>query len=184
MKSPRRLFLLANSFFVLALGMFGPIYAIFVQQIGGDILDAGAAWSIFMIISGVGMLIMGKVQDMLKREKPMILLGYGLRSSAYLGYLFVSNVWHLFIVQIFLGLSAVVITPASDSFYTKYLEKGKFASQWAAWESLFFIISGVAAIIGAFIVKLFGFRILFLGMFLVSLLGLFFASWLEDKDEN
>ena len=145
-----KFFLVMNSFFVFSFGMFGPIYAIFVQRIGGDILDAGTAWAIFMIISGTGILAMGKIQDKIKNDKPAIMIGYSLEALGFLGYFFVSNVVQLFLVQVLLGIGIVVKTPAYDSFYTKYLEKGKFASQWAAWEAAWYIVTGIAALAGAF----------------------------------
>ena len=181
MHKQMRLFLTSNSFFVLATGMFGPIYAIFVQEIGGDILAAGISWAIFMIISGIGILFMGNIQDKMKKDKPSILIGYALESLGFLGYYFISNVAQLFLVQVLLGISTVIKTPAYDSFYTKYLEKGKFASQWAAWEGVWYIVAGIAALIGAFLAKIFSFKILFLVMFFISLVGLFLAMQLKEK---
>jgi len=176
-----KIFLVVLSFFILAGGMFGPIYAIFVVDIGGDILVAGTAWAIFMIVSGIGIFIMGKIQDKLKRDKPIIISGYTLISLGFLAYFFVSNTTQLFLVQILLGLGTMVVVPARDSFYTKYLEKGKIASQWAAWESLWYILGGIAAILGSFFAKIFGFKALFLLMFLLSLVGLVVATQIVDK---
>ena len=178
-----KLFLTANSFFVLGIGMFGPIYAIFVQNIGGGILAAGTTWAVFMIVSGVGIFVMGKIQDKIGKDKPVIVLGYALESLAFLGYFFVSNVTQLFLVQALLGISRVLITPAYDSFYTKYLEKGKFASQWAAWEGVWYIVTGTAALTGAFLVKIFSFKILFLTMIFVSLIGLLISTQLKEKND-
>ena len=176
-----KLLLVMETFFVLALGMFGPIYAIFVQKIGGDILDVGTAWSIYMIISGVGIYIMGKVYDKLKRDKLFIILGYFLVSASYLGYYFVSNVAQLFFIQVITGLSSVICVPAMYSFYSKYVDKRRFASEWAAWDSLYRILQGVMALVGAFLAKVYGFKTLFLSMFLLSLIGLGFATRLKDK---
>ena len=178
-----KLFLAVQSFFALASGMFGPIYAIFVQNIGGDLLSAGGAWSIFMIVSGVGILLMGQLQDKIKNDKPAMLLGYSLMSLSFLGYYFVANVTQLFLVQILLGIGTVITTPARDSFYTRYLEKGKFASQWSAWEATWFIVAGIAALIGGFLTKLYSFKILFLVMFFTSLIGMFFVMQLREKDD-
>ncbi len=176
-----KLFLAVDSFFVLAAGMLGPINAIFVNEIGGDVLAAGASWAIFMLVSGIGILLMGRIQDKIKKDKLIIIIGYAMRSLGFLGYFFVSNIIQLFLVQVLLGISTVVLTPAYDSFYTKYLEKGKFASQWAAWESMWYIVSGSAALIGAFLVKIFSFKILFLIMFFLSLIGLMMAVNLKER---
>ena len=179
-----KLFLASNSFFVFAMGMFGPIYAIFVQKIGGDIIDAGTAWAIFMIVSGFGILFMGKMQDKIKKDKPVMILGYALWSLGILGYFFVSSVNQLFSLQVLLVFSSVILTPAYDSFYTKYLEKGKFASQWAAWEATWHIVTGIAALIGAFVAKMFSFKFLFLAMFFISLIGLIISTQLQEKNDT
>ena len=176
-----KLFLWMETFFISAFGMLGPIYAIFVQKIGGDILAAGTSWAIFMIVSGVGIYLMGKYHDRVQKDKLFIILGYSLVSAGYLGYCFVSNVMELFALQFLLGLGTVTLVPATYSFYTKYLEKGKFASQWAAWDSLYKGLQGVMALVGAFLAKIYGFRVLFLTMFLLSLIGLVFSIQLRDK---
>ena len=176
-----KFFLLINSFFTFALGMFGPIYAIYVQNIGGDILDAGFAWAIFMIISGIGILAMGKLQDRIEHDKPAIIIGYSLEALGFLGYFFVSNVTQLLFIQVLLGIGTVIKTPAYDSFYTKYLEKGKFASQWAAWEAAWYIVTGVAALVGAILAKIFSFKVLFLVMFSLSLIGLTLSTRLKES---
>lgn len=181
MQKQLQLFLTANSLFALSMGMFGPIYAIFVQDIGGDILAAGTAWAIFMITSGLGIFLIGNIEDKAKRDKPFILFGYALMSLAFIGYFFVSTVYQLFVIQVILGISTVVTIPANDSFYSKYLEKGRFASQWAVWEGLWFFVSGIAALIGAFLVKIFNFRVLFLIMFFTSLIGFILATQLKEK---
>ena len=63
----------------------------------------------------------------------------------------------------------------------KYLEKGKFASQWATWEATYYIVQGSAALLGAFLVAVFNFKFLFLAMFFVSLTGLIISTQLQDK---
>mgnify|MGYP001569275558 FL=1 len=52
------------------------------------------------------------------------------------------------------------------------------------WEGLWYIVAGIAAIIGALLVKLFNFKILFLVMFFVSLIGLILSTQLKDKNEH
>lgn len=183
-----KLFLIVMSFFVFGEGMLGPIYAIFVNNVGGDVLAAGTAWSIFLFVSGIGIFLMGRIQDRYKSDKNFILLGYSLTSLGFLlgflGYYFVSNVIQLFLVQAVLGVATTILVPARDSFYTRYLEKRNFASQWAAWEGIWHIVTGAAALAGALIAKMFGFKVLFLSMFALSLIGLAITIQLKDKDEH
>ena len=43
MKRKLKILLMASALLMLAGGLFGPIYAVFVEQIGGDLLTAGGA---------------------------------------------------------------------------------------------------------------------------------------------
>jgi len=175
-----KLFLVADGFYALAFGMLAPIYAVFVERIGGDILEAGTAWAIFMIVSGIGLLFMGKLQDKISKDKIVLVAGYALRSFALLGYYFVSNIAQMFMLQIFLGLSVVVILPATYSFYSRYVDSKKLAFQWIAWDSTWFILQGIAALIGSFLASLYGFKTLFLVMFAISLFSLVIATQLKE----
>ncbi|MBI2110150.1 MFS transporter [Candidatus Woesearchaeota archaeon] len=153
--------------------MFGPIYAIFVEQIGGNILTAGWAWALYAISIGITVLIMGKVEDRIKKDELFVVLGFGLASFGFLGYLFISEPWHLFIVQTYLGVAWALGTPAFDSLYSKNLDHKKTDTEWADYEASVKITEGIAAFIGAGIAAAFGFKLLFMIMFAIA-----FIAWL------
>jgi len=181
MKRQLKILLTTGALFTLAGGLFGPIYAIFVEQIGGDLLTAGGAYSAFAIAAGVLMLLLGKWEDKSKHQEKLVILGYALSCAGFLGYLFIQRPIHLFAVQIILGVANAINTPAYDSLYSKFLDKGKFASEWGMWESMTRIVTGIAALIGGFVAKIYGFRTLFIIMFAISLVGLVTASLLARK---
>jgi MFS family permease len=108
-------------------------------------------------------------------------MGYGLKCVGFLGYLFVSNPFELFIAQIILGIGTAIGIPAYDSLYSKWLDRGKYASEWALWEAMDYIISAIAAITGGILVYLYGFQILFVGMFIFSLFGLSISLYVLRK---
>ena len=81
MKRGTKILLWADGFATLALGMLGPIYALFVEQIGGDILDAGWAFFAFMITSGIVMFLISKWEDRFKHKSKLVVVGYGVLSS-------------------------------------------------------------------------------------------------------
>ena len=58
-----KILLISDFFAALGVGMIGPIYAIFVEEIGGDILDASWAYFAFMTASGVALYIMGLIEN-------------------------------------------------------------------------------------------------------------------------
>jgi drug/metabolite transporter (DMT)-like permease len=166
----------ADGFFILAAGMFGPIYAIFVERIGGDILDAGGAYAAFAIASGTLLYLISRWEDHVKHKEKLVVLGYTFSCVGFLGYLFVSAPVHLFVVQIILGLAEAVVYPAYDAMYSRCLDRGKFASEWGMYESMRSIAMAIAALFGAFVASLFGFHYLFITMFFFALVGLFIST--------
>jgi len=176
-----KILLLADAFALLASGMFGPLYAIFVENIGGDLITAGWAYAVFSISTGILLLILGKLEDKMKRSEVLIPVGYGLTSLGILGYLFVSAPWHLFLVQIVLGISIALITPAWDALYSKHLDKGKYGSEWSLEEAETYIVTAIAAASGGVIAKFYGFKTLFLLMFAFAVLGTIISFRLLKK---
>jgi MFS family permease len=180
-----RILLFADFFMLLAMGMLTPIYAIFVEEIGGDILSASGAWAIFTLTSGVLILLIGKWEDKQKQKgipyKRFIFFGYLIRSIAFLSYFFVADKYQLFLVQVLLGIGVATTVPAFDSLYSRFLSKGRFASEWGAWEGMNMIVAAIAAVIGGFIAAFLGFKVLFLIMFAASLVGLAISTRLPSK---
>jgi hypothetical protein len=95
-----------------------------------------------------------------------------LESIGFLGYLFITEIWQLFIVQAVFGLAVAVRTPAFDGLYSAHLDKGRYASEWGVWESITWIVTGVSAFVGGFVVSQWGFDTLFGIMLAFSLAGL------------
>lgn len=167
-----RTLLLADTWATFSAGLLGPIYAIFVQEIGGDILDASWAYFAFMITSGVMVYFVSKWEDQINDKSKIIMAGYGISSLGFLSYTFVNSQAMLIVSQIILGIAQAILTPAYDALYSKTLTKNKEASEWGAWESMQYIVTALAAITGGYIAYFIGFKGLFLTMFVISLLAI------------
>jgi predicted MFS family arabinose efflux permease len=187
MKKWLRYLLIADFFMLLAMWMLTPIYAIFVEEIGGDILAASSAWALFSLTSGVLIYFSGKWQDGLKKRgithNKFISLGYLIRCIAFLGYFFVADKFQLFAVQVLLGIGVAASVPAFDSLYSKLLTKGRYASEWGAWEGMNMIVASIGAVIGGVVASYFGFKALFLVMFASSLIGFIISRGLPSKEK-
>ncbi len=158
-------FLLVSSFFYnFAAGLLGPIYAIYVQQIGGDILTAGSAYACFSIICGVTILLLSSWENRAKHQEKILVLSRVIMLIGFVGYLFVSNPFELFLIQIILGASLALGTPVFDTIYSKNLDKNKEAREWGAWEGQYQITLGLSAIVGSVIAEAYGFKALFIIM--------------------
>ncbi len=176
MKWKAKYLLISESLYEFAAGLFGPIYAVFVEKIGGDILTAGWAWALFAITSGITLYAMGKLEDKIKKDELIVFIGFILASIGFLGYIFISEPWHLFLVQVILGFGWAFGTPAIDTLYSKNLERRNMDSEWGTWEASMRIVQGISAFVGAIIAFTFGFKILFLIMFILSIIPVYIVS--------
>jgi MFS family permease len=172
MNKTLKLLLAANVFFIVAAGLIGPIYALFVEEIGGDYLAAGSAYAAFSIAAGGLMFFISRWEDHVKHKEKLVVGGWALSCVGFFSYGLVQNPSQLVVVQAILGIAMAVTTPAYDAMYSEYLDKGKFASEWGLWETTYYIVTAFAALFGGAIVQAWGFPTLFNLMFLSSLVGL------------
>ena len=91
MKNQIKILLTAEALINLAGGLFGPIYAIFVEEIGGDILAAGGAYSAYLFAAGILIYLLGRWEDRIKHKEKMIIFGYAITCLGFIGYFFVQS---------------------------------------------------------------------------------------------
>jgi len=171
MKRAIAILLWADMWATFAASMIGPIYAIFIGQIGGDLLDASWAYFSFMITGGLGMYLISKWEDRVKHKEKLLFLGYALGSLGLLSYVFVDSKATLIITQIILGISEAIIVPAWDAFYVHYLNRSHEGSEWTNWTSSRYVATAISVLIGGYIAATMGFKALFIVMFLLSLMA-------------
>ncbi|MBU0731756.1 MFS transporter [Patescibacteria group bacterium] len=190
MKRPLKVILGTNALVILAGALLTPIWAIYVEGIGGDILTAGFAYAIFLIVAGVVIVVFGKLEDKIKRKDLVVVVSYAIMGVGFFCYLLVKSPWQLFIVQAIIGLGEAIYIPALNALYDRFIEEKKAASQWGSWDGMIYIVAGVAAISGAVIADYLGFSMLFIAMgcfCLLSALGMLilpknkFQKWSKRK---
>ena len=52
MTNASRLLILSSALWHLSEGLLGPLFAVFSERVGGDILDITGAWAAYLIVSG------------------------------------------------------------------------------------------------------------------------------------
>ncbi len=114
-----------NAMILMASAMLGPIYALFVERVGGDLMDASIAVGIFAFVAGLTTFVSGKYSDKIKENELIIVLGYIIMGTGFLLYFWVSSVVFLFIVQAIIGLGEAIYLPAFDAIYSKHLDGHK-----------------------------------------------------------
>ncbi len=159
-----RILLMTNGMVLVAGAMLGPIYALFVEKMGGSLLDASFAGGIFALAAGLTTLVAGKFADGYKRDERIVAAGYSLMGLGFFLYLFADSVWFLFGVQALIGFAEAFYSPAFDAVYTKHITQKKAGREWGAWESLNYFSVAVGALAGGLIATNFGFKAIFVIM--------------------
>ena len=162
-------------------GMLGPLFAIFTQRIGGDILDVTWAWATYLMIMGFCYILFGKLADGKYNKKKMMIFGYALNALCTFGYLLVSEPWHLLIVQTGLGVASALATPTWDALFAKYEDKKHDGFHWGLAGGEAHIITGLAIIIGGLIVNYFSFNFLFLTMGIIQVIATIYQTQILRK---
>ena len=175
MKKELKILLAAYSFSTFAFSMLAPIYAIFIEKIGGGILEASYAISIFTFMSGLLIFLMSRWENRLKHNEKLLTIGYLILSVAFFSYMFVSRPWHIYIVEVIFSFGIATLAPVYDGLYSKNLDRGNSISEWGNWEGMGYIISAFAALAGGFLTNYFGFQVLFFVMFILSLIAVFIS---------
>lgn len=175
-----KILIVSSIFYNFSVGLLTPIFAIFVQQIGGGILEASRAWFLYTLLIGITIVTFGQIEDKISKRK-MFLLGRILFTLATIGYIFVENIEHLYFIQIILAISLAIIDPAFVSLFSRASIKGRESTEWAIWEGAIYIVIALGAIVGGTIASTVGFKLLFLLMTISAVLSTITAAMLIRK---
>jgi predicted MFS family arabinose efflux permease len=176
-----RVLLATNALILLASAMLGPIYAIFVTKIGGDLMDASIASFLFAVTAGLITLLTGTFSDKVRHSDLIIVLGYLLIGTGFFLYLFVDSIAGLFCIQALIGMGEAIYSPAFDKLYSQHLDRGEYGSEWGTWESMNYFTAAFGALLGGLLVTTYGFSALFLSMAFLSFLSGFYIFSLSPR---
>lgn len=171
-----------NLVFVFGQGLLGPLYAVFVERrIGGNVLDIGWAFAVYMITIGVMSLLAGKLADKTKEKEYFVMAGYLIRAFTFLAFIFIDSIFQLMVLQFILGFAEAIATPAFNAIYSMHLDKKREVTEWGINYFYTYIIFGVAAIVGALIVNYLGFSMLFAAMSVFAFVAFFLMLFVPRK---
>lgn len=163
-----RLLLYGGTLWYLGEGMLGPLFAVFADRIGGDILDITWAWAAYLIVMGLLYIVVGRYSDRHPTEERgkerLMVLGYALNAIFTFAYLLVGSPLELLLVQASLGAAAALSAPTWDALFSRHLDHEEGGFVWGLAGGYKYIVLGIALLIGGFIVTNFSFTALFLTM--------------------
>lgn len=165
LNKPLKILLITDTLVLIAGAMIIPYYALFVEKIGGDILDAGLAAGVYAVVAGCAALAAGRWGDRVRRKEWIVGASYMVIALCFVAYIFVDSIWTLLGVQVVLGLAQAVYAPAFDALYTAHVGGPRTASsRWGVWEASSFFAIAIGAVVGAALVHYGSFTGLLLAM--------------------
>lgn len=162
-------------------GMLGPLFAVFAERVGGDILDISWAWATYLIFAGFLYVVVGKLTDTYNNKEQVMVLGYALNALITFGYLLVSTPGHLFFVQAGLGIAAAMATPTWNALYAKHEDEKQDGFEWGLAGGLAKIITAFAIVLGGYIIHYASFTVLFVTMGIVQVLATIYQAQILVK---
>ena len=164
-----KILLIASSLWFFGEGLFTPLFAVFSEKIGGDILDLTWALSLYLVLTGILYIVFGKLLQNSKHKEVALVIGYLLNTVFTFSYILVHNSTQLFLLQIGLAIAEALSTPIWDSLFAKYLERNDDSFFWGIAGGHSQLISGIAIAIGGLVIYYFSFNLLFIIMGCIQL---------------
>ncbi len=182
-----KMMILSDFFINGAFGSFAPIFAIFItnQIEGGSVKVVGLASATYWIVKSIIQLPIAKFLDKVDGEITQfwaVFWGYLLSGLVPIAYIFVSKPWHLYLTEAFLGICMAWAVPAWYSLFTRHVDKWRVSFEWSL-ESVFSVglATSIATALGGYLADRYGFKSLFLGAGILSVLSTFLLLSLKKE---
>jgi len=168
-----RYFVISDLFFVGGWGLIGPIFALFiVDRIeGATIATVGIAAGIYWVLKSLAQLPMSVYLDKTEGEKDefyFLIGGLLLASVAALLFIFVREIWQLYILQIVHAIAFAAYTPAWTGMFSLHLDKEHYSFDWTLDSTIIGLASGASAAVGAYIAEALGYNLIFIAAAIMS----------------
>ncbi|MCU0660258.1 MAG: MFS transporter [Candidatus Pacebacteria bacterium] len=171
-----RILIIADNLWLFGEGMFGPLFAVFAEHIGSDLLDISWAWATYLIINGILVIVFGKISSSIGVRR-LLVGGYYLNAIVTFGYLFVDSAVDLLLVQAGLGIAAAMATPTWDALYSAGAKKeNERTFLWGLADGQANIFTGLAIIVGGTIVSSYSFTALFVIMGSIQIIAAIYQT--------
>ncbi len=172
-----RALVLTNSLFCFAEGLFIPMYALFVAQIGGNAQVAGLLFGTKFVTTALVELVLVRLKDRASLNDKFLQLNFLIRAMCWSSLIFFPSLPMLFVAQMGIGLSEAIGSPAYNSLISEHLDKSKHTREWAFSSLLINSTVALASILSGFIVTAYGFSTLFAIMTFLAFISFLFLRF-------
>ena len=162
----------SNGVFVFAGAMLVPLYALFAESVGADMLTISVLAATMLISKVLATISIRWLGDSVAETEYLLILGFLLRALGWLVLLFFPIVFGLFVAQIIIGFGDGVGSPTFRAIFATHLDSGTEVRRYSEWELILATAGAVGAIVGGYIVTMFGFSTLLVFMSALALVSI------------
>lgn len=190
---------LVISDFVLnfAFGLLAPIFAVFILNSieGGSLRVIGLATTFYWISRTLTTVPLSRLMDHTDGERDefyFVIVGTFIMSSLPLFYLLANLPWHVYVIQLIMGIANSMAVPGWRILFTDHLDKGKTGFEWSLEDIAIGTSVGISAYIGSILADKFGFQIVFILLAILGYISTLILAMIKNdaktlaqiKDEN
>ncbi|HEY4553252.1 MAG TPA: MFS transporter [Bacillaceae bacterium] len=175
--------ILSQGIAILGSSLVFPFYLIFIKEVGGGYLQYGISYGLFTISSAFVHLLVGRLSDKMGRKLFLLLSSWGM-AFLVLFFPLVAHVWQIYALQILLGFVGAMQKTSEKALLadvTKKGSRGVTIGRYHFWTSVF---SGVAVMLGGFMIDLFTLDIIFYASSLILFGSGFFVLKINEVREK
>lgn len=177
--------LVADIFVVSGFGLIDPILAIFVKDnlIGGTVFTAGLASTIYLISKSLTQLPFSKHVDTHDDQDDLkwLIRGTLLVFVAPLIYIFSTHIYHIYIAQLIHGIGSGLAYSTWLGLWSTHLDKKRESFEWCLYSTTVGVGTALAAVVGAALAEFVGFRLTFILVAVLSVVGCLILYRLKKK---
>ena len=180
-----KLLIFSDIFVVTGFGLISPILAIFIKDnlVGGTILSAGIASTIFLLTKNIFQLPFSRYVDKYDDRVFWLILGTFMIAAVPFMYIFAKNIIMIYLAQMIYGMGAALAYPTWFSVWTSNIDKDHRAFEWSVYSACVGLGTAATAVIGSAIAEFIGFSYTFVVVGIMALIGCCILFKLNDKQE-
>lgn len=173
---PKRFYYIALFFVIYGLGrsLLNPFFPVYIKNIVSNLGYLGIIFAIPSIMSAIFDIPFGDLTDYIGRKKLMLIASFIIVLTV-LSYIFISTIWQLVIIQIFVGIAGAMLWVPGRTM-TKDLLKKKVATEEMAFFAVLVNLTLFGSAIGGFLAENFGFNPTFMLSAILGMSSLIFLK--------
>ncbi|MDO8509741.1 MAG: MFS transporter [bacterium] len=171
-----RALILSDLFLLGSFGLVQPIFAVFMLNniIGTSLVAIGVAAAIPLVTKAFLQIMIALWTDAEsgnRRELFTLFIGSILMSLAPFGFVFATNLTHVYILQFVYGLGTALVYPGWIVIFSRYSRDEKRGYEWSVYSTVVSLGTATTAFLGGYMAELYSFRHIFVVVGVLSFIG-------------